>query len=187
MRTITINPLSMDSIQEAIDLIHSLQKGLDQKCEELVRKLTEKGYEVVSYEYSQAEYAGPYDLEVIQPEVHKEGDSYVGIVRAQGMSLLFVEFGTGILSSSAPAEEYAIIDTPIAAHGTFGKGYGSRKGGWAYEGVRGERAPSDTKDISKKPGWVHTYGNDATPGMYRGREAIIKDFEQIAREVFAYD
>lgn len=187
MQRITIDPYTLEGVQELIDSLETLRKNLDPKVEELVRRLTELGYTEVSAQYANAEYAGDYDITVDAVSVRKEGSSYIGTISAHGEAILFVEFGTGILSSSAPAEEYALSDTPISAHGTYGKGYGSRTGGWAYEGVRGSRAPADTVDIKSKPGWVHTYGNDATPGMYLAWKKIADDFAQVAMEVFGND
>lgn len=187
MRTITIDPYTLEGVQDLIDTLTAFQKGLDAKSEELVRRLTELGYTEVTASYANAAYAGHYDIEVDAASVRKEGNEYVGTVSAHGEAILFVEFGTGILSSSAPAEEYALADTAISAHGTYGKGYGSRTGGWAYEGEKGSHAPADTVDIKSKPGWVHTYGNDATPGMYLAWKKIADDFEKVAMEVFSGD
>ena len=101
---ITLNPLSQNSIQNAIKALQSYQDSLTYKCQLLAEKLAEKGVEIARVEISDLDAV--FTSELLQ-SVHSE---YKGSVKGGGVWAVvtdsehatFVEFGTGIIGKANP-------------------------------------------------------------------------------------
>lgn len=181
---VQIDPRYPDSVDELLKALDKLQTDLEKKCGEVVKRLIDIGYDVANSTYAVAPYAGTFDVTVTKTSVSEISPGvYQGELQANGSSVLFVEFGTGIANSVAPAAEYAMVDTAILPHGGYGKGKGATGKPWVYKGsVSSGHTPPGTSEI--RSGYVSTYGNDATPAMYEARKQIEDDFEKVVKEVF---
>ena len=177
--------LELHGLEDALDRIEDLKNSLQSKCDELTRRLAEIGVQIANIHYSTAPYAGTKDVTV---EIQPDGNGSVTIV-ASGTSVLFIEFGTGIINPYDAPEARALLTdggASIDALGQYGEKRGSSQEGWFYplEKGLGSPAPSLTEVSFKHPDLIHTYGSNATPAMYRARKKMIESIEEVAREVF---
>lgn len=171
-RRITIDPLDVQSIDRAIRDLKYYKEDIKIKLHELAQKLAEKGLRVASLSYDQALYAGLNDVNVTCEETQ---NGYV--IKASGTSVLFIEFGTGILNPEHPqSAEFGY------KHGTYGKGLGKKPFGWNYRGERG-----NIGETTNKEGVYHTTGNPPSMSMYNAGKEIKRDLVKIAKEVFGND
>ena len=177
--------LEVHGIQEALNRIEDFEKDLQSKCNELTKRLAEIGVRIANIHYETAPYAGNKDFKV---EMQPNGDGSITIV-ASGTSVLFIEFGTGIINPYDAPEARALLTdggASIDALGQYGEKRGSSQSGWFYpaENGLGSPAPSLTEYSYKYPNLIHTYGSNATPAMYRARKNMIENIEKVAKEVF---
>lgn len=177
--------LELHGLEDALDRIEDLKNSLQSKCDELTRRLAEIGVQIANIHYSTAPYAGTKDVTV---EIQPDGNGSVTIV-ASGTSVLFIEFGTGIINPYDAPEARALLTdggASIDALGQYGEKRGSSQSGWFYpaENGLGSPAPSLTEYSYKYPNLIHTYGSNATPAMYRARKNMIENIEKVAKEVF---
>ena len=158
-------------IDKTIQHLKEYQKKMTDKTDKLLERLATIGEFTATTDFLGATYAGNNDVKV---EVVKDGNGY--IIKASGASVLFIEFGTGILNYEHPqAGEFGYI------HGTYGKGQGANPKGWAYKGVPGN-AGREVRD-----GVYRTYGNPPAMAMWNASKDIRQEIEKIAREVFSGD
>ena len=149
---------------KALKDVEKYQRWLDRKSKELAKRLAEHGATYASLQFSRAVYTGENDYKVT---VEPSGENAY-IVKADGESVLFVEFGAGDRYGHGHPE--ALEYGP----GTYPEGKGhwnDPKGWWLPRSKTGGAA-------------VHTYGNPPNAPMYNARKQVIEDLEQIAREVF---
>ena len=90
MKKITV-PLSTAGIERLQKELSDYRQWQKQKAKELAERCAMLGASVASLEFSRAIYTGTKDATV---KVVKKGNGY--IVKADGKSVLFIEFGTGI-------------------------------------------------------------------------------------------
>lgn len=159
---IVINPLDPKSIDNALKQIQQYQRTFEQKVEELCRQLAEIGCTVAGARFSSAQYDGNNDVTV---RIEKSETGYRLI--AEGSSVAFIEFGTGIKMNPGGNASYP-GDRPegIVGIGEYGKGHGATGHRWYYESGK------------------YTYGNPPAMGMYRAEQEILKDVINIARSIF---
>ena len=150
--------ITVDTSQFNID---KLIKDVERKAESLVDDLASAGREIASSNFSLALYAGTNDVSVRVEESDSKAQYSKSIV-AKGKSLLFIEYGTGILYPDRHpwASEYGM------KHGTYGKGQGANPKGWYYSGEPGDLGETATNERAAKRGLMHTYGNPANMCMY---------------------
>lgn len=87
-----------------------------------------------------------------------------------GGNAMWLEFGTGVAFNHAPHPEPA-DETPIAPHGTYGKGKGANPNGWWYYDVNGKRH--------------QTRGIGATMFMFKAYKMLCNTLHDTARKVFS--
>lgn len=160
---IVLNPLDPKSVSEALKLVRKYKKDFLEKEQEFVRRLAEIGVRVAGEVYSTADPDGEHQLSV---HFEKNGNGYV--VRAEGDTIGFLEFGTGI--KNREWDNTGMEYTP-PAHGTYGKGHGKQPYGWWFN--------SQEYGVT-----MHTYGNPPAEGMLSARNEIVQQVTQIAREVW---
>ena len=90
MKKITV-PLSTSGIERLQKELSDYRQWQKQKAKELAERCAMLGASVAALEFSRAIYTGTKDATV---KVVKKGNGY--IVRADGKSVLFIEFGSGI-------------------------------------------------------------------------------------------
>ena len=156
MKKITV-PLSTAGIERLQKELTDYRQWQKQKAKELAERCAMLGASVASLEFSRAIYTGVKDATV---KVVKKGNGY--IVRADGKSVLFIEFGSGIAYGYGHPE-----------NGTYGMGpgtYPDGKGHW-----------NDPKGWYI-PGGQHTYGNPPAMPMYGRRMRIRLDGKLLSKE-----
>lgn len=155
-------PLSESGIQKIQDELMVYRKWQDEKARELAERLAALGATVASIRFSRAVYTGPKDVDVTVEELP---NGYK--VKADGESVLFIEFGSGVTYGYGHPEA-----------GEFGMGpgtYPDGKGHW-----------NDPKGwyLPKSAGGGHTFGNPPAMPMYEARKAIEQELPRIVKEVF---
>lgn len=155
-------PLSESGIQKIQDELTVYRKWQEEKARELAERLASLGATVASIRFSRAVYTGPKDVDVTVEELP---NGYK--VKADGESVLFIEFGSGVTYGYGHPEA-----------GEFGMGpgtYPDGKGHW--DGPKGWYLP-------KSAGGGHTFGNPPAMPMYEARKAIEQELPRIVKEVF---
>lgn len=155
-------PLSESGIQKIQDELTVYRKWQEEKARELAERLASLGATVASIRFSRAVYTGQKDVEV---SVEELPNGYK--VKADGESVLFIEFGSGVTYGYGHPEA-----------GEFGMGpgtYPDGKGHW--DDPRGWYLP-------KSAGGGHTFGNPPAMPMYEARKAIEQELPRIVKEVF---
>ena len=160
---ITINPYNPASVTAAIKLITQYKDDFLAKESEFVRRLAEIGVSVAGAGFASADYDGVNDV-----GVHVELRGTSAAVIAEGETVSFIEFGTGVRYQEWNPSGASY--TP-PAHGTYGKGRGANPKGWYFKQSEGATAR-------------HTYGNPPAEAMLTARNMIIERVVQIAREVW---
>jgi hypothetical protein len=166
--------LAPSSIDSAIKQLEEYKRSLEEKADELARRLADFGY-AVSYGYlSLHVFDGntAASLDVIE-----DGPGRY-VLYAASEAILFLEFGTGLKGGGNPKG-----DELGYGPGTYpGKGHWNDPKGWWFE-------TSDPRLIvhtSKKTGksYGHSYGMSAVMPMYNASKDMRSEILNIAREVF---
>lgn len=154
--------LSVSGIQKLQDELKTYQRWQKEKAAELAQRLATLGATVASLRFSRAAYTGMRDANV---SVEAIPDGYA--VKANGESVLFIEFGSGVTYGSGHPEAKEFGMGP----GTYpdGKGHWDDPNGWY---------------LPKEKGGSHTYGNPPAMPMYEARKAIEQELPKIVKEVF---
>ena len=155
-------PLSESGIQKIQDELTVYRKWQEEKARELAERLASLGATVASIRFSGAVYTGQKDVDV---SVEEMPTGYK--VKADGESVLFIEFGSGVTYGYGHPEA-----------GEFGMGpgtYPDGKGHW--DDPKGWYLP-------KSAGGGHTFGNPPAMPMYEARKAIEQELPRIVKEVF---
>lgn len=170
---ITLNPLSQNSIQNAIKALQSYQDSLTYKCQLLAEKHAEKGVEIARVEISDLDAV--FTSELLQ-SVHSE---YKGSVKGGGVWAVvtdsehatFVEFGTGIIGKANPYKGTLPegVDWQYASGKTI-RQLADGRYGWFYKGKDGN--------------WYFTEGMPSRPFMYNTANELKSIIVSTAREVF---
>ena len=155
-------PLSVGGIERLQKELSDYRQWQEEKSKELVRRLAELGAAVASLRFARAFYDGMSDAAV---SVEAIPNGYK--VKADGESVLFIEFGSGITYGSGHPEAAEFGMGP----GTYpeGKGHWDDPNGWW---------------IPKEAGGGHTYGNPPAMAMYEARKTIEQELPRIVKEVF---
>lgn len=171
---ISVNALDPASIDDAIRQLKQYTQWLETRAKVLCERLAERGMEIASVEFGNAVYDGTNDVTV---RVDNRGDTMYVI--AEGETVLFIEFGTGV---KYPTEHPMRNELGIGEVGTYGHRLGALKGGWRYPESHG--AGTNGEPDPKHPGYIHTYGNPANMVMYNTGKELHSELQRIAREVF---
>lgn len=175
MKTIHVQ-LTEESIDAAIAELEKFKKWIEDGTQKLLQLMGEKGVEYATIEYGEALYTGVNDVSV---SWEKDGSNRVA-VRADGQSVLFIEFGTGIRNQESHPD-------PLASsypHGEYGYGLGGRPGGWRYPEEYGEGNAGLAWPDEKHPGYLHTLGNPANASLYNAMVKVEDEYLALAKEAF---
>ena len=159
---IKVNPFDKSSIDSAIKQLQEYKKDFLAKEQIFVKRLAEIGVSVASTGFAVADYDGTNDV-----TVRLEWNGNKATVIAEGESVGFIEFGTGITN---PEWDNSGMDYTPPKHGTYGKGHGARPKGWYFTPGLGTVQ--------------HTMGNLPAEAMRTARDVMIEKVTQIAREVW---
>lgn len=166
-------PLSVHGIENAIKETKKYKEWLKEKSRLLLEQLTQQGFSIASANFARAVYDGSNDVSV---SIRQDGIHTRAIV-AVGASVLFIEFGTGIV--------YPDNHPEAAVHGMrrggYGKGHGNQTA-WGYYGNPGTNGQVVTKKNGNSV--VITHGNPANMCMYDTAKQLEMLLPRMAREVF---
>lgn len=161
-KTINIT-LDNKSISDAIKELKRYKAWILQKEEELRIRLATVGATVASIQFSRAIYNGSNDVTV---RVDDTGSR--AVIYAEGESVAFIEFGSGIKYGYGHPQAGEFGFGPGTwSDGPEGKGHWDSEKGWWYGS--GE----------------HSYGNPPAMAMYKAVQEITEKVTEIAREVFS--
>lgn len=154
--------LSTAGIEQLEKELQEYRKWQEEKAKLLAERLATMGASVASIRFARATYTGVKDAVVSVEEIP---NGYA--VKADGESVLFLEFGSGITYGGGHPENSEFGMGP----GTYpdGKGHWDDPRGWW---------------IPKSAGGGHTYGNPPAMAMYEARKTIIRELPRIVKEVF---
>ena len=146
------------SIKSGIRELREYKRWILDKEAELRSRLASLGATVASIEFSRAIYNGRNDV-----SVRVDDTGSVAVIYAEGESVAFIEFGSGI--------KYGYGHPQAGEHG-MGPGTYPGKGNWDNE-----------------KGWwyghgQHSYGNPPAMAMYDAVQKMTEELTRIAREVF---
>lgn len=168
-KRLRINKRSIERVLREID---DYEKSLDEKKDELCRRLAELWAELANNQYAVAQYDGIKDVSV---EVVKADGGYT--VQIGGESALFIEFGTGITYSST---QHPLAGQLGLGPGTWEPKHYQKKGVANWENPNGWYLPKDK-------GGGHTFGNPPAMAIYNAGLNIRRSVERVAKEVFSSD
>ena len=167
--------LSDAGLRDAERQIQEYKTTLNQKAQEFARALAQKGIDVATIRFANAQYAGDNDVTVEHDPVQTPNGF---AIVAHGKAVAFIEFGTGVSHSAYGGE----LPAGVGEHGTYGKGNGQHKR-WYYYGESGN-AGTPVKQVDGKGQLNYTSGNDAAMAMWGAVEEMASKVEATWREVW---
>jgi hypothetical protein len=167
--------LSDAGLRDAERQIQEYKTTLNQKAKEFARALAQKGIDVATVRFANAQYAGDNDVTVERDPVQTPNGF---AIVAHGKAVAFIEFGTGVSHSAYGGE----LPDGVGEHGTYGKGNGQHKR-WYYYGESGN-AGTPVKQVDGKGQLNYTSGNDAAMAMWGAVEEMASQVEATWREVW---
>ena len=165
--------LSDAGLRDAERQIQEYKTTLNKKAQEFAKALADKGLDVVKVRFANAQYAGSNDV-----SCHVEQNGAACSIIAEGKSVAFIEFGTGVMHSAYGGE----LPNGVGEHGTYGKENGKHKR-WYYYGESGN-AGTPVKEVDGKGQLNYTSGNDAAMAMWGAVEEMASQVEATWREVW---
>lgn len=167
-------PLSVRGIEKAIRELDEYKRWLKRCSENLLSKLADRGYQIASAKFQSVIYDGDNDTSV---SVDDRGRNVKAVV-AVGSSVLFIEFGTGIV--------YPDVHPEAAANGMnrgeYGKGRGKNRT-WYYYGEPGSNG-SIIGGVPGKGFLIATHGNPANMTMYNTVKELKSILPRLVKESF---
>ena len=161
--------LQTTGIDRVIDRLNNRKTEIPTKMKILMERLATISAFRARADFTAAMYAGDNDVEIT---VNAILNGYE--LLASGTSVLFIEFGTGVINPEHPQSgEFGF------SHGTYGKGHGANENGWVYVGEQGNAGQL------VRGGVYRTRGNPPAKAMYNSSEEVRSRIQQIAREVFS--
>lgn len=165
--------LSDAGLRDAERQIQEYKTTLNKKAQEFAKALADKGLDVAKVRFANAQYAGSNDV-----SCHVEQNGAACSIIAEGKSVAFIEFGTGVMHSAYGGE----LPDGVGEHGTYGKENGKRKR-WYYYGESGN-AGKPVKEVDGKGQLNYTSGNEPAMAMWGAVEEMASQVEATWREVW---
>ena len=168
--------LSDAGLRDAERQIQEYKATLNRKAQEFAKALAQKGIDVATVRFANAQYAGDNDVTVEHdPAQTPNGFAIV----AHGKAVAFIEFGTGVMHSAYGGE----LPDGVGEHGTYGKEHGKHKR-WYYYGESGN-AGTPVKEVDGKGQLNYTDGNEPAMAMWGAVEEMASQVEATWREVWS--
>lgn len=171
--------LDVSSIDNAISQLEAYQEKMERDLKYIIQEAAKRGVDIIRAEYAVAPYPGVKKYKV---DYYPSDDGYTATIKADGQSVMFMEFGAGLFKASAPFAVLDLISGQPVAHGTYGQGKGKNPKGWAFVGEMGSNPPGGTYKTDDGR-VVRTMGNDAVPAVWHSRRAMKAIVDQIVNEV----
>ena len=167
--------LSDVGLRDAERQIQEYKTTLNKKAQEFAKALAQKGIDVATVRFANAQYAGDNDVTVEHDPVQTPNGF---AIVAHGKAVAFIEFGTGVMHSAYGGE----LPDGVGEHGTYGKGNGQHKR-WYYYGETGN-AGTPVKEVDGKGQLNYTSGNEPAMAMWGAVEEMASQVEATWREVW---
>lgn len=167
--------LSDAGLRDAERQIQEYKTTLNKKAQEFAKALAQKGIDVATVRFANAQYAGDNDVTVEHDPVQTPNGF---AIVAHGNAVAFIEFGTGVMHSAYGGE----LPDGVGEHGTYGKGNGQHKR-WYYYGESGN-AGTPVKEVDGKGQLNYTDGNEPAMAMWGAVEEMASQVEATWREVW---
>ena len=167
--------LSDAGLRDAERQIQEYKTTLNKKAQEFAKALAQKGIDVATVRFANAQYAGDNDVTVEHDPVQTPNGF---AIVAHGKAVAFIEFGTGVMHSAYGGE----LPDGVGEHGTYGKGNGQHKR-WYYYGDSGN-AGTPVKEVDGKGQLNYTDGNEPAMAMWGAVEEMASQVEATWREVW---
>lgn len=167
--------LSDAGLRDAERQIQEYKTTLNKKAQEFAKALAQKGIDVATVRFANAQYAGDNDVTVEHDPVQTPNGF---AIVAHGKAVAFIEFGTGVSHSAYGGE----LPAGVGEHGTYGKGNGQHKR-WYYYGESGN-AGTPVKQVDGKGQLNYTSGNEPAMAMWGAVEEMASQVEATWREVW---
>ncbi len=167
--------LSDAGLRDAERQIQEYKTTLNKKAQEFAKALAQKGIDVATVRFANAQYAGDNDVTVEHDPVQTPNGF---AIVAHGKAVAFIEFGTGVMHSAYGGE----LPDGVGEHGTYGKGNGQHKR-WYYYGESGN-AGTPVKEVDGKGQLNYTDGNEPAMAMWGAVEEMASQVEATWREVW---
>lgn len=168
--------LSDAGLRDAERQIQEYKATLNKKAQEFAKALAQKGIDVATVRFANAQYAGDNDVTVEHDPVQTPNGF---AIVAHGKAVAFIEFGTGVMHSTYGGE----LPDGVGEHGTYGKGNGRHKR-WYYYGESGN-AGTPVKQVDGKGQLNYTSGNEPAMAMWGAVEEMASQVEATWREVWS--
>lgn len=168
--------LSDAGLRDAERQIQEYKTTLNKKAQEFAKALAQKGIDVATVRFANAQYAGNNDVTVEHDPVQTPNGF---AIVAHGKAVAFIEFGAGVMHSAYGGE----LPDGVGEHGTYGKENGKHKR-WYYYGESGN-AGTPVKEVDGKGRLNYTSGNDAAMAMWGAVEEMASQVEATWREVWS--
>lgn len=167
--------LSDAGLRDAERQIQEYKTTLNKKAQEFAKALAQKGIDVATVRFANAQYAGDNDVTVEHDPVQTPNGF---AIVAHGKAVAFIEFGTGVMHSAYGGE----LPNGVGEHGTYGKENGKHKR-WYYYGESGN-AGTPVKEVDGKGQLNYTSGNEPAMAMWGAVEEMASQVEATWREVW---
>lgn len=167
--------LSDAGLRDAERQIQEYKTTLNKKAQEFAKALAQKGIDVATVRFANAQYAGDNDVTVEHDPVQTPNGF---AIVAHGKAVAFIEFGTGVSHSAYGGE----LPAGMGEHGTYGKGNGQHKR-WYYYGESGN-VGTPVKQVDGKGQLNYTSGNEPAMAMWGAVEEMASQVEATWREVW---
>lgn len=166
--------LSDAGLRDAERQIQEYKATLNRKARALAFRLSWLGLEVAKIRFENAEYAGSNDV-----KCHINQKDKTCTIVAEGKSVAFIEFGTGIHHNGYGG----YLPPGVGAHGSYGQGKGVGRR-WYYYGDPGN-AGTYVDTVPGKGQLNYTDGNEPAMAMWGAVEEIASQVEATWREVWS--
>lgn len=167
--------LSDAGLRDAERQIQEYKTTLNKKAQEFAKALAQKGIDVATVRFANAQYAGDNNVTVEHDPVQTPNGF---AIVAHGKAVAFIEFGTGVVHTAYVGE----LPDGVGEHGTYGKGNGQHKR-WYYYGESGN-AGTPVKQVDGKGQLNYTSGNEPAMAMWGAVEEMASQVEATWREVW---
>lgn len=167
--------LSDAGLRDAERQIQEYKTTLNRKAQEFAKALAQKGIDVATVRFANAQYAGDNDVTVEHDPVQTSNGF---AIVAHGKAVAFIEFGTGSHHNGYGGE----LPPGVGAHGSYGKGQGANRR-WYYYGDPGN-AGTYVDTVSGKGQLNYTSGNEPAMAMWGAVEEMASQVEATWREVW---
>lgn len=165
--------LSDAGLRDAERQIQEYKATLNRKARALAFRLSRLGLEVAKIRFENAEYAGSNDV-----KCHINQKDKTCTIVAEGKSVAFIEFGTGIHHNGYGG----YLPPGVGAHGSYGQGKGVGRR-WYYYGDPGN-AGTYVDTVPGKGQLNYTDGNEPAMAMWGAVEEMASQVEATWREVW---